>query len=64
MRRTKEQISYNMKRVKNKGSVMEVALRKNVEPRYNSSGKRKKRVTKILLKRLILLDKILYNIST
>ena len=44
MKKTKEQISFNMKRVKNKDSVIEIALRKEL---WNRGLRYQKNVTKI-----------------
>lgn len=44
MKKTKEQISFNMKQVKNKDSVMEIALRKEL---WNRGLRYQKNVTKI-----------------
>lgn len=44
MKRTKEQISFNMKQVKNKDSVIEIALRKEL---WNRGLRYQKNVTKI-----------------
>lgn len=45
MKKTKEQISFNMKKVKNKDSVIEIALRKEL---WNRGLRYQKNVTKIL----------------
>lgn len=44
MKKTKEQISFNMKQVKNKDSVIEIALRKEL---WNRGLRYQKNVTKI-----------------